>query len=279
MTATNTIRLFRLTASVFLLIFVFIVSAFGESFPGDSQDPPPADIYAVTVAPAKVASGDTILIEAVFSILDDSPQRLLPMEYFCEIEKHGELIFKSPVKKMNVTNGAKSHLEINLQATGGPGEYNVAVNMLFPDGRLREEGRFSIVSHMEARMYQAELLEKNPSEKSAKENRLLGRWQFITPDTSTPGPELVISKEDGKLAASVSREDADTLWVKIRKTENSLVVRTKSAAGGGGCWYVMEDVITFNNRMDGMPVRSRVLDGSRCVSVGQVSESTLCRME
>jgi hypothetical protein len=279
MTTTNKIKTFGLTAAVFLLVFAFEVSAFEKSVPGGNGEQSPADIYSVTVEPAKAASGDTILIEAVFSILDDSPRRLLPMEYFCEIEKHGELIFKSPARTMNVTNGAKSHLEINLQASGSPGDYNVAVNMIFPDGRLREKGSFSIVSHTEARMYQAGLLEKNPAAKSAKENQLLGRWEFVMPDPATPGPELVIRKQDGKLTASMSRKDAGTLWVKLRKTENSLVVRSKSATAGGGCWYVVEDVITLNNRMDDMPVRSRVLEGSRCVSVGQVSELTLRRME
>jgi hypothetical protein len=276
---TNKFKLFDLMAAVFILIFAFEVTAFGEFAPGGNGEQASADIYSVTVEPAKVASGDTILIEAVFSLLDDSPERLLPMEYFCEIEKYGELIFTSPVKSMNVTNGAKSHLEINLQATGGPGDYHVAVTMLFPDGRLREKGSFSIVSHMEARMYQAELLEKNPSVKSAVENRLLGQWKFVMPDPATPGPELVILKEDGKLAANVSRAEAATQWVKLRKTDNSLVVRSKSANPGTGCWYIVEDVITFNSRMDDMPVRSRVLEGSRCVSVGQVSESTLRRME
>jgi hypothetical protein len=41
----------------------------------------------------------------------------------------------------------------------------------------------------------------------------------------------------------------------------------------------MEDVITFNDRMDDMPVRSKVLEGGGCVSVGRVSEATLSRVE
>jgi hypothetical protein len=41
----------------------------------------------------------------------------------------------------------------------------------------------------------------------------------------------------------------------------------------------MEDVISFNDRMDDLPVQSKVLEGSRCVSPGQVSEAILRRME
>jgi hypothetical protein len=132
---------------------------------------------------------------------------------------------------------------------------------------------------MEARMYRAELQKKNPSTKIAVENRLPGKWQFISQDSKASGSELVISNGSGQLTAQVSREHVETLWVKLRKTENSLVVRSKSSSPGGDCWYVVEDVITFNDRMDDMPVQSEILEGSRCVAVGRVSKSMLHRVE
>jgi hypothetical protein len=201
------------------------------------------------------------------------------MEYYCEIEKQGELMFKSPVRAMNVKNGAKSNLDVKVKAIGGTGDYKVILNLIRPDGSIRKEGAFSIVSAMEARMYRDDLLKRNPSTRSAIENKLLGKWAFLPEDDKTPGHELVISKENGELAAQVLRENAGTLWVKLRKTETNLVVRSKSAAPAGGCWYVMEDVISFNDRMDDLPVQSKVLEGSRCVSPGQVSEAILRRME
>jgi hypothetical protein len=265
--------------SVFLAIFALGATAFGMPDRSGNGEAPSAAIYSVTVEPAKVASGDAILIEAAFSLIDASPERLLPMEYYCEIERYGEIIFKSPAKTMKVTNGAKSNLEISLQASGSPGDYKVVLHMRFPDGHLREEGHFAIVSPMEARMYRDELLEKDPSAKSAAENRILGRWELVSPDTEIPASEIVISKEDGRLTARVLREDARTQWVKLRKTENSLIVRSKSTAPGGGCWYITEDVITFNSRMDDMPVRSSILEGSRCVTVGRISDATLRRLK
>jgi hypothetical protein len=258
-----------------LAALAMVLSAF-KAFAGQDQS---TVIYSVTVEPAKVASGETILIEAVFSVFDDSPQPTLPMEYFCEIENRGQLIYQSPVRKMDAYNGAKSHLDIKLQATGGVGDYRVAIEIVRPGDNLREEGGFSIVSPMEAKMYRAELLKKNPSTRSAVENRLVGKWKFIHKDPEAPGSELVVTNEGGELDARISRSDAQTLWVKLRKTENSLVVRAKFARPGGNCWYVEEDVITFNDRMNDMPVRSRILEGSRCVSVGKVSEATLGRTE
>ncbi len=268
-----------LLAAALLVLFSCQVVSAGEDVQDGSEQNRSAVIYSVSVEPAKVASGETILIEAVFSLFDDSPQGTLPMEYFCEIESRGRLIYQSPIRVMDVVNGAKSHLEVKLQATGGQGDYKVALEMVRPGGNIREEGSFSIVSPMEARMYRAELLKKNPSVKSAVENRLVGRWKFVMPDPESPAPELVISKEEGELTARISRGDAGTLWVKLRKTENSLVVRSKSANPGGDCWYIVEDVITFNDHMDDMPVQSKVLEGGRCVSVGRVSEGTLCRVE
>lgn len=267
-----------------LLIVFFLTAGPGETVAAEGVEAEGGKtrsmvIYSVSVEPAKVASGDTILIEAVFSVFDESSRSSLPMQYFCEIETLNELIFSSPVRSMNVQNGAKSHLDVKLQATGDQGDYKVILKLLHPDGNVREEGSFSIVSPMEARMYRAELLEKNPSARSAVENRLVGKWQFVASAPELASAELVISNKDGKLAARVSREDAETLWIKLRKTDSSLVVRSKSKTPGGDCWFVMENVITFNDQMDDMPVRSKILEGGRCVPVGQVSESIIRRVE
>ena len=258
-------------------LFTFSATA-AETDSGGKGQNQSTTIYSVSVEPAQVASGETILIEAVFSVFDDSSRSSLPMEYLCEIENQGEVIYKSPVKEMSVKNGAKSHLEINLQATGDEGDYKVALELILPDGNIREEGDFSIVSPMEARRYRAELLKKNPSTRSAIENRLAGKWQLIPRDSKTPGSKIVISNENGELTTEVSRGNVETLWVKSRKTENNLVIRSKFETPGGGCWYIMEDEITFNDRMDDMSVRSKVLEGNRCVSVGQVSEAMLHRL-
>lgn len=258
-------------------LFAFSVAT-AETVSGGKGQHQSTTIYSVSVEPARVASGEAILIEAVFSVFEDSSRSSLPMEYLCEIESRGDVIYRSPVKAMSVKNGAKSHLEINLQATGGEGDYKVALELILPGGNIREEGDFSIVSPMEARMYRAELLKKNPSTRSAIENRLAGKWQLLPRDSKATGTKLVISNENGELTTEVLRENVDTLWGKLRKTENNLVIRSKFETPGGDCWYIVEDVITFNDRMDDMPVRSKVLEGNRCVSVGQVSEGMLHRL-
>jgi hypothetical protein len=104
-------------------------------------------------------------------------------------------------------------------------------------------------------------------------------WQTVSEDSRTAGSNFLISNENGQLSARISRGDIETLWVKLRKTESCLLLRSKFADPGGDCWYVVEDVITFNDRMEDMPVRSKIVEGSRCVSVGRVSEAILSRVE
>lgn len=69
------------------------------------------------------------------------------------------------------------------------------------------------------------------------------------------------------------------LWVRLTINENNLVLRTKALGAAENCWYVVEDVITFNDEMDKMPVRSKIIDGSYCVSIGQIFKSTLHKVK
>lgn len=268
----------RMTTVLPVVVWIVVQTALGAMAADGGQGTSPL-IYSVSVSPEKVAAGDTVQMEAVFSVFDESFRASLPVEYYYEIYRQNQVLFTSPVKAVTAGNGAKTHLAIQVQATGEQGKYTAALKLVQSGRTVGTSAEFSIVPVMEARRYQAELNKKNPASGSSPENRLVGEWEFVSQDPQPPFPRLSISKEDGEMVARVVRENAETLWVKLRKTETGLVIRSKSAQSGGGCWFVMEDVVTFNDRMEEMPVRSRIVEGGKCITVGKAVASTLHRIE
>jgi len=236
-------------------------------------------IYSVSISPAKATAGDIIQMEAIFSAFDETDRASVPVDFFYEIRQRGEVVFKSPVKRTNAANGAKSHLGLNIRAVDSKGTYTVALTLSQSESAVVAEAEFAVVSLMEARRYRDEMAKKSPSSADTIEKRLLGEWKLKGQSPDTPAPRIVFSMENGKLTARITRADVETLRVKLRKTDTSLTIRSRAAEPGGNCWYVMEDVITFNDQMADLPVRSRVLEGSGCVSVGRTSQSVLHRME
>lgn len=239
------------------------------------------EFYSVSIAPAKVAAGDMIHIQAVFSVISDSNQNRLPVHYFYEIQQQNETVFRSSEKTMQADTGSKSVLNVQVKAAGGYGDYKLVLKLNLPKGTAFAESEFSIVSPEEAHAYaiRAGLLQDGPPSRKSADDSLLGKWRLAGSTLGIPSAELTIGKENGKLVAGISRENTVTHWVKLRKTANRLVLRSKSENSVDNCWYVMEDVITFNESTDNMPVRSRIIDGGQCVTIGLVLESTLYRID
>lgn len=272
------VRVFKALFMAGLLVVGVSGGFMGNAFAADSGQVASPVIYSVSISPAKAAVGDAIQMEAIFSVFDETDRASLPVKYCYEIKSVDGVIFKSPLKTMNAVNGAKSHLGMNIQAAGDKGRYTMVLTLVQQGRTAVATADFSIVSLMEARQYRSEMSENNPSA-DTPENRLPGQWEFRGQTPDEPARRLTISKEDGELTARIAKENAEALWVKIRKTEKRLVIRSKMAESGGGCWYVMEDVISFNDGMTDMPVRSKVLEGSGCVPVGRTSQSVLHRLE
>lgn len=266
-----------------IFIALLVAGGFGGPVGGAraAEDVPGASpvIYSVSISPAKAAAGDTIQMEAIFTVFDSTDRASIPVEFYYEIRNRGEAVFTSPLKTTNAGNGAKSHLGINIQAATTKGGYTVALVLIQSGRTVETEAAFSVVSLMEARQYRKEMAEKSPLSAGTIENRLLGEWKLEGQPPDIPASRIVFLMENDELAVRITRENAEIRRVKLRKTDTSLTIRSKTAETGGACWYVMEDVITFNDRMEDMPVRSTVLEGSGCVSVGQVSQSVLHRME
>ena len=247
--------------------------------PGYRQKQPVIFNQAV-IEPAKVARGDTILIKALFSVFNEnSSQKTVPVEYYYEIQKQDRVIYKSATKAIEAANGARTPLEIKLRAASREGDYKVILKLSQEKGAARTNMNFSIVTSEEARAYTAVNRPDSPLQKGTVEDRLLGKWRFVFPGSGPPGPELTLLKANNKLEARVFSKTTRTYWVKLTKNENNLVLRTKAADPTGSCWYVVEDVITFNDEMDKMPVRSKIIDGSWCVSIGQIFKSTLHKIK
>ena len=125
------IRWLLMVATVAICLFQTVAAE--ENISAGSVKNPSAVIYSVSVYPAKVAAGDTVQMETVFSVFDDSSRSSLPLKYFYEIEKQGEIVFRSPDKTMDVDNGAKTSLAIKFEAAGGKGDYKMALNLIRPE--------------------------------------------------------------------------------------------------------------------------------------------------
>ena len=252
----------------------------GQAYAVGNRQESSAVFYSITAEPAKVAAGDMIRIKAVFSVSADTSRSALPVSYFYEIRKQNMLMYQSPAKKMNADIGAKTVLDIRVQAAGEKGDYKMILKLKYSDGTARADTDFSIVSPEEASLYAYKAGRPQEAEASGNgiEERLPGKWRFESSDSETPGTELTISKENDELVARMSRKNTRTLWVRLRTNEKNLILRSKLADTTGGCWYVVEDVIAINDRMDNMPVRSRILEGSACVSIGRITTSMLRRV-
>ncbi|MCD4742229.1 MAG: hypothetical protein K8R67_07105 [Desulfobacteraceae bacterium] len=246
----------------------------------DNLQKQPVAFHQAVVEPAKVARGDTILIKALFSVFDEnSSQKIVPVEYYYEIQNQDRVIYKSAVKAIEAVNGAKIPLEIKLKAASRQGDYKVVLKLSHEKGAGQTNMNFSIVTPEEARAYAA----ANPPEPSLQngsvEERLLGKWKFVCPSFPPPEPVLIISKENNKLVAKLFMKGNKTLWMKLTINENNLIIRAKALGPVENCWYVTEDVITFNDEMDKMPVRSTIIDGSYCVFIGQIFKSTMHKIK
>ena len=247
----------------------------------DNRQKQPVVFHQAVVEPAKVAMGDTILIKALFSVFNEnSSQKSVPVEYFYEIQKQDRVIYKSAIKAIEAVNGAKTPLEIKVKAASREGEYKVVLKISRQKGAAQTNMNFSIVTPEEAKAYAAVNRPESPQQKGTMEERLLGKWKFVFPGFPPPEPVLILSKENNKLVAKFFIKDSRIHWIKLTINENSLVLRAKgNHTAVNGCWFVAEDVITFNDEMDKMPVRSTIIDGSGCVSIGQIFKSTLHRIK
>jgi len=247
----------------------------------DNRQEQPVIFHQAVVEPAKVARGDTILIKALFSVFDENTSRkTVPVEYFYEIQKQDRVIYKSAVKAIEAVNGGRTPLEIKLKAASREGDYKVVLKIDHEKGATQTDMNFSIVTPEEARAYAAVNRPESPLQKGTVEERLLGKWKFVFPGFPPPEPVLILSKENNKLVAKFFIKDSNFHWIKLTINENSLIIRAKgNHTRVKDCWFEAEDVITFNDEMDKLPVRSKILDGSYCVSIGQIFKSTLHRIK
>ncbi len=246
----------------------------------DNRQKQPVAFHQAVVEPAKVARGDTILIKALFSVFDENNSRkTVPVEYYYEIKKQDRVIYKSAIKAVEAVNGAKTPLEIKLKAASRQGDYKVVLKLSQLKGAAQTDTNFSIVTPEEARAYAAVNRPEPAPYKGTVEDRLLGKWKFVCPSFPPPEPVLIISKENNKLVAQDFMKGNKTLWMKLEINENNLIIRAKALGPVENCWYVTEDVITFNDEMDKMPVRSTIIDGSWCVQIGQIFKSTMHRIK
>ena len=247
----------------------------------DNRQKQPVAFYQAAVEPAKVVRGDTILIKALFSVFDEnSSQKIVPVEYYYEIKKQDRVIYKSDAKAIEAENGVKIPLEIKLKAASREGDYKIVLKLSQQKGAAQTNMNFSIVTTEEVRAYAAGNRPEPPQEKGTVEDRLLGKWNFIFAGSPPPEPMLLIlSKENNKLVARNFVEDPKTVWVQLKINENNLIIRAKALGPVGDCWYVTEDIITFNDEMDKMSVRSKIVDGNWCVQIGQIFKSTLHRIK
>lgn len=240
----------------------------------------PIVITQAAVEPSKVVRGDIILIKALFSVFDPkSSRKKLPVEYYYEILNQGKTIYTSPVKTIQTDNGAKTPLEIELKANSHIGDYKILLKLSQEKETAQMDMNFSIITPEEAKSYVA----INPSSPLPKEalleDRLLGKWKFVMGENTKHVSELVISKKDNQLVGDLSNSGATTQWVKLKIDGNTLVLTFKDITSVKGCWYEGQNIITFNDEMNYMPARSRIADGSWCVSIGQVFKSTMIKME
>ncbi len=238
----------------------------------------PIVIHQALVQPARVARGDMLKIKASFSIDDQNPSTKTAMvSYFYEIASQGKRVFRSTPKTIEAAKGAKIPLEIELKAASNLGDYTIVLEVSHSQGKTEKQMAFSIVTSEEAAIYVADKA-KGPG---SVEDRLIGKWKFDF-SSNSPSPELLITRKDGKLYFFLNQPKARAAWKSqielIELNDQHMKLRTKEI-GPENCWYVVEDVITFNDQMDGMDTRSQIIDGSWCVKIGQIFKSKMRRAE